>query len=421
MTGGTRRIFVSYRRQDAAVHAGYLAQTLDSLGAGEVFLDVEEMRLGEDFVQRIHYEVGRCDVLMVLMGRDWLGEVDAQGRSRLWDPLDWVHVEIKAALDRQIPVIPILVDGAAIPPPDQLPEPLRGLAYRQGMSLSPGTWRSDVAHLVSRLPPVTPPHHHAVADELVPDDRRADAPPRESGPAGWTAAAAAELRRRLTARGSRVQARVIEVEANGDGTCDRTTVYREGGYPEERTLKGFTRPVDAAIRDMKAEGWLPADAADPMEPVYDSRDGVQRAKGFRMPAPLVRIFAEGFASADVQPVSPAAGEEPEDPLAQLNAAEGVVALVRAVAEARGVVAKRQGTYVSIAPPNGPIALYVHRKLVSIALPPPRAEEVVEVLPGVTLQRKSPATTYVIVEHEMLRTSLTKVVPLALEALDWRTR
>src|SRR5438046_403723 len=85
-----RRIFVSYRRQDTAVHAGYLAQTLGSLGAGDVFLDVEEMTLGEDFVERIHYEVGRCDVLMVLIGRAWLEAPDADGRPRLWNPLDWV-------------------------------------------------------------------------------------------------------------------------------------------------------------------------------------------------------------------------------------------------------------------------------------------------------------------------------------------
>jgi hypothetical protein len=150
-----RRLFVSYRRDDCAAHAGWLAETLRRQDAGDVFLDVDTIALGENFVKRIEREIERCDVVLVLIGREWLTLTDAEGTPRIFDELDWVHLEIKAALERDVPVVPVLVEGARMPRPQQLPLSLRDLAFRNGFELSPARWEADVLRLVGQLPQPT--------------------------------------------------------------------------------------------------------------------------------------------------------------------------------------------------------------------------------------------------------------------------
>lgn len=120
---------------------------------------------------------------------------------------------------------------------------------------------------------------------------------------GWTPSSAAELIRRLGVANRPVQARVIEAAAEGGGTCDRAMVYKLGGYDEDRSLKGFTRPVKRLMKQMQAEGLLPTDAVDPMEPVYDeSNPSFQQAQGFKMPPELAPVFnPASFRRADVSP------------------------------------------------------------------------------------------------------------------------
>jgi hypothetical protein len=123
-----------------------------------------------------------------------------------------------------------------------------------------------------------------------------------SGPdevvAGWTPLRAAELRRRLLAANRPVQVQTIAAEVQADGECDRAEVYRLGGYEADRSLNGFTKPVARIMRDMADEGLLPADAAHPMQPIYDpSNPSYQRAQGFRMPVELVTVFADAFGDA----------------------------------------------------------------------------------------------------------------------------
>ena len=154
MSAGARRIFLSYRRDDCAAHAGWLAETLRRHAAGEVFLDVDTIGLGENFVKRIEREIERCDVVLVLIGREWLTLADQEGKPRIFDELDWVHLEIKAALERDIPVVPVLVEGARMPRPQDLPASVHELCYRNGFELSPARWEADVSRLVAQLPPV---------------------------------------------------------------------------------------------------------------------------------------------------------------------------------------------------------------------------------------------------------------------------
>src|SRR3954454_3717472 len=105
-------IFISYRRTDAAGHAGRLYDRLvDRFGQASVFKDLDSMEPGADFVEVIQETVARCDALIAVIGRDWTA-AEQGGSRRLDDPEDWVRLEIANALTRKIRVVPVLVAGA---------------------------------------------------------------------------------------------------------------------------------------------------------------------------------------------------------------------------------------------------------------------------------------------------------------------
>jgi TIR domain len=146
------RIFISYRRGETAYPAGWLYDRLaDHYGGGQVFKDVDSIELGDDFVEVITRAVGSCDVLLALIGEDWLTITDAQGRRRLDDPHDFVRLEIEAALARNVLVIPILVGGARMPAVEELPDSLARLAHRQALELSPARFDFDTGRLLKVL------------------------------------------------------------------------------------------------------------------------------------------------------------------------------------------------------------------------------------------------------------------------------
>ena len=148
----TGRIFISYRRDETAYSAGWLFDRLaQHFGAGQIFKDVDSIELGDDFVQVITNAVGSCDVLLALIGDQWLTIIDEQGRRRLNDPADFVRLEIQAALKRHVRIIPILVGGAHMPHADELPAGLTGLARRQALDLSPNRFEYDTNRLLRVL------------------------------------------------------------------------------------------------------------------------------------------------------------------------------------------------------------------------------------------------------------------------------
>jgi hypothetical protein len=146
------RVFLCYRRDDAAGHAGRLYDRLaDRFGDEQIFRDLDSIDLGQDFGKAIDQMVAACDVFLAVIGSRWLGAADAQGRRRLDDPNDWVHLEIASALKRDIPVIPVLVDRAAMPGTADLPEAIAPLARRNALTLTEEGWRTDVARLFQFL------------------------------------------------------------------------------------------------------------------------------------------------------------------------------------------------------------------------------------------------------------------------------
>ena len=137
--GEAGRVFISYRRQDTAWPARQLYDVLVAeLGADRVFKDVDDIEPGDDFVERIQSAVGSCEVLLALIGPQWLTVTDANGAKRIDDPEDFVRLEVETALTRDdVRVIPILVDNAKMPTPQQLPKELAALTRRQAVEINP--------------------------------------------------------------------------------------------------------------------------------------------------------------------------------------------------------------------------------------------------------------------------------------------
>jgi alkylated DNA nucleotide flippase Atl1 len=146
------RIFLSYRREDTRHVVGRVGDRLmDHFGDERVFLDVDTIEPGMDFAEAIAAAVGSCQVLLALIGDRWLDSADRKGRRKLDDSNDLVRLEIQAALERNIRVIPVLVDGVAMPTAEELPSSMAGLARRQAFELSYSRFRDDARRLVSLL------------------------------------------------------------------------------------------------------------------------------------------------------------------------------------------------------------------------------------------------------------------------------
>lgn len=144
------RVFLSYRRSDTAPSATKLYQHLSMrFGKDLVFQDVDDIKPGADFLETIRQELALCEVFLILIGPHWL--IDAQGRRRLDDPNDVLRMEVAQALSRDVTILPLLVGGAGMPPPEALPEPLKLLSRRQAMSLAEDKWISNVEGLIDRL------------------------------------------------------------------------------------------------------------------------------------------------------------------------------------------------------------------------------------------------------------------------------
>lgn len=133
------RIFISYRRDDSGYIAGMLAERLEAVfGTDSVFIDVDAIPLGVDFREYLNQAVAKSELMLALMGNEWLNVKNAQGLRRLDDPADFVRIEIEAALKRQIPVVPVLLEQARMPLEAELPPSLQPLAFRNAAEIRSG-------------------------------------------------------------------------------------------------------------------------------------------------------------------------------------------------------------------------------------------------------------------------------------------
>lgn len=147
-----QNIFISYRRVDTEGYAGRIYDRLaERFGAERVFMDVTDIEVGEDFSDAIGQAISSCRVVIVLMGPRWHTVSDGMGRKRLDDPHDFVHIEVKSALDQEILVIPVLVHGAEMPRKNDLPFDLAGLMRRNAIEIRHRRFEIDVENLITEL------------------------------------------------------------------------------------------------------------------------------------------------------------------------------------------------------------------------------------------------------------------------------
>jgi hypothetical protein len=166
-------VFINYRRSDTEGEAGRLFDDLTARFSDEsVFMDVAAIEPGRDFRKAIDRSVATCSVLLAVIGPQWLEARGPAGESRLHDPNDFVRIELASALRRDIPVIPVLVRAAKMPRPDQLPEDLRELAYRNAVELTHARWKMDVQVLLQALRPYLAPQPGSEAAPLNTAERR---------------------------------------------------------------------------------------------------------------------------------------------------------------------------------------------------------------------------------------------------------
>ena len=148
-----RKIFLSYRREDSADVVGRIYDRLvERFGKEQVFKDVDSIPLGVDFRKHLVQMVGSCDILLIVIGVNWLTADHPGGKKRLDDVKDFVRIELEAALQRNIPLIPILVHGAQVPEEGELPTTLAALAYRNGMAVrSDPDFHRDMNRLIEGI------------------------------------------------------------------------------------------------------------------------------------------------------------------------------------------------------------------------------------------------------------------------------
>lgn len=172
-------IFISYRRDDTAGHAGRLFDRMaEHFGRERVFMDVDTIQPGQDFAEVIGERVRSSGAVIVLIGKEWLLATDPAGNIRLSDPADFVRLEIASALQQATPVIPVLVEDATMPRAEDLPQPLQALARHQALAISDARFHAEAADLIR------------VLEQYVLPGVAQQAPDRTKTPRRWRAATA---------------------------------------------------------------------------------------------------------------------------------------------------------------------------------------------------------------------------------------
>jgi hypothetical protein len=133
MTKPRKQIFISYRREDSLDVAGRIYDRLvQEFGKESIFKDIDSIPFGVDFRKHLRDTIDKCDIALIVVGDRWMSVTDAHGQRRLDSQADFVRIELEAALQREIPVIPVLIRNAAMPDEADLPDSLKEFAYRNG-------------------------------------------------------------------------------------------------------------------------------------------------------------------------------------------------------------------------------------------------------------------------------------------------
>lgn len=158
------RIFISFRRSDEP-YGAILVQTVlaGRFGERNVFRSSDSIPLGDDYAECLDRAIRHCSVVLAVVGPRWLGANDGTGRSRLSDPDDWVYRELAQAFAAGKRVVPVLLGGARLPAPADLPTGITRLARCQYRRIDYRQFKADVAVLGDDLaglyPELVAGHH----------------------------------------------------------------------------------------------------------------------------------------------------------------------------------------------------------------------------------------------------------------------
>jgi serine/threonine protein kinase len=150
------KVFICYRRTDCSGHAGRLYDQLcERFGERQVFMDIDAIKPGEDFVRVLTEAINSSNVFLAVIGKRWLR--DAEGAaSRLEDPDDFVRFEIASALRTGILIVPVLMERASMPSAEHLPEELKDFSRRNAIEVSNSRFRNDVKRLIEVIDSAAP-------------------------------------------------------------------------------------------------------------------------------------------------------------------------------------------------------------------------------------------------------------------------
>lgn len=178
------KVFISYRRSDAAAEAGRLKKDIEThFGAEDtVFLDTRSIPPGSTWPTELRDKLNASKVVLVVIGPSWLSATDEYHRRRLDQEIDWVRNEIATALaDKDLVVIPLRVGNAKLPPKGALPECLQALTDRQDLELRTELWDHDLKLLLAPLAPfyLSPGQEKPGLEGFLPEGGYEPPPPLE--------------------------------------------------------------------------------------------------------------------------------------------------------------------------------------------------------------------------------------------------
>jgi hypothetical protein len=146
------RLFVSYRINDAVYAAAAIADRLaQAFGSENVFRDRDTLALGELYPKKIRRALEQCDTVLAVVGPSWLEGKDSIGQRRLDNPWDWVRTELRMAFERDIPVVPVLLDNTPLPDPRRLPTNITALTLSTYWQVRHQSFESDIRGLIDGL------------------------------------------------------------------------------------------------------------------------------------------------------------------------------------------------------------------------------------------------------------------------------
>jgi sorbitol/mannitol transport system substrate-binding protein len=343
MLGG---VFICYRREESAFAARAIHdRVVQRLDRENVFLDFDNIDLGVDWFDVLSERVGACDALVAVIGRNWISIADKDNRRRLDDEDDFVRIEIEAALKRGVRVIPVLVDGAAMPRASELPDSLKGLARRQGIEVSPAGFEGDVDKLTRALLSILEARRSRDAAETeaarrAEEERRAKeaaeveraARDERERQLAAEAARAEEARRLAEAKEARVEeerkkaeaAREAEQERRAKTAAEAERAAREGharqaaadaARTEEARVEGARQLAEAEAAHQAEEQRRAREAAEAERAAREMRERQEAPEGARAEEERRRSAADKTRQAEefrwAQETRRPAGETPE--------------------------------------------------------------------------------------------------------------